>query len=179
MKKILITSILLLFGTIANAANEVEMTKVFNEVRSICPYYLQQCEPHLVISNSLQAVTHKEKNIYISSGLVKLLDEDELRAVMYHEVGHAVLRHTTREANWLVSTTANGNYSKEAYNNLRRTHEYEADRFASYTLKLMNRNNKLSEALFKIVPSQYWGIEFPTHPATTDRVHRIKMIINK
>ena len=94
-------------------------------------------------------------------------------------MGHAVLRHTTREANWLMSVSANKTYTKEAHYNLRRAHEYEADRFASYTLKFTRQPNRLPEALFKIVPPEYWNVEFPTHPSIIDRVHRFKTIINK
>ena len=60
-----------------------------------------------------------------------------------------------------------------------RKHEYEADRFASYTLKFTRRPNCLPEALFKIVPPEYWNVEFPTHPSVIDRVHKIKIIIDK
>ena len=82
-------------------------------------------------------------------------------------------------ANWLVSVSANKTYTKKAHYNLRRTHEYEADRFASYTLKFTRRPNCLPEALFKIVPPEYWNVEFPTHPSVIDRVHKIKIIIDK
>lgn len=182
MKKILKISIgILLFIGLqsANAASLESTQKIFDEARGICKIYLKQCEPHLVISNQWQAVTHKEKDIYITSDLVKALTEDELRAVIYHEVGHAVLRHTTREANWLMSVSSNKTYTKEAHYNLRRIHEYEADRFASYTLKFTRRPNCLPEALFKIVPPEYWNVEFPTHPSVIDRVHKIKIIIDK
>lgn len=172
---ITITVGLVVFAT--NMPNQKEI--VLSEAQGLCRTFLTQCETQVIESDKPFAQTVAGRYIQISSKMGEILTLDEYRSVVYHEVGHVVLRHSQRQANWLISSANSGTFSKEAWIEMRHTHEYEADRFTSYTLLVINKTNKLDSALMKVVPSSLWNITTETHPSINNRIKRINDVKNR
>lgn len=155
-----------------NSATLQEQEDVLLEGRMLCTIFGVRCTTVIDPSTRLFANTDGTNKITISSELGNVLTKDELRAVVYHEVGHASLKHIKKL--WFFLTTQR--FDEQELKALRHKHELEADRFASYVLLVTNQPNELVSALKKIVAPEYLDKETRTHPVTTERIRRIEAI---
>lgn len=155
-----------------NGATLQEQEEVLLEGRMLCTIFGVRCTTVIDPSTKVFANTDGTNKITISSELGNILTKDELRGVVYHEVGHASLKHIKKL--WFFLTTQP--FDEQELRELRHKHELEADRFASYVLLVTNQPNELVSALKKIVAPEHLDKETKTHPATTERIRRIEAI---
>lgn len=132
--------------------------------------------------------------IYVYTGLIKFLDsEDQLAGVMGHEIGHAALRHSTRQMTQLygidlLATLALGNGGqklKELTEGLvglkfSRGHEKEADDYSVSILCGTGYNAAGAAGFFKKIEAKSDGksggtpVFLSTHPAPKNRIENIQ-----
>lgn len=181
IKNILVTILIIeaLLGiamTPAFGATVKERDKVFKEATNLCKIYLKQCSIHYVNYDGMAAQTKYNGNIYISSGFVDKLTEAQLRSVLYHEVGHVVLEHIEKSAQYQYTCNYYNTCNQEAVSNIHRKYEYEADRFAVLVTKFTGKPEGLEGALKIITPPSDMNTTQTTHPSTSDRIREIRRL---
>lgn len=174
----LIVSCLIGFSMIssAQAATLEQQQQILNEGKQLCSIYLVKCEASVVDVEGAGAFTTAKNQIFITKGLANIMNEDEFRAVVFHEVGHAVLRHSQRQASLIARASVAGKLNRKDWIAMRHSHELEADRFASYTLKVLNKPNNLDTALTKLMGTQNLDLKSDTHPTLRTRLIEIGKI---
>ena len=94
----------------------------------------------LLESDTINAFAHIGGYVYLNSGLVKLMDDDELQFVIGHEIGHVLLGHCSKKFTYAVrASEVAGGVGEEmvslAYNAISigysQEDELDADQFAS------------------------------------------------
>ena len=160
----------------AFGATVEEQVKVFNETQQLCKIYRTKCTVDIVKHKELSAQTGPYGRILVSSGMIKRFNENQLRATLYHEVGHVVFRHVETTAEYLYMCNIQRACNKEYFDNMRRQNELQADRFASYVLKFTGKKNELPEALLILTPPDKLNETYPSHPSTAERIERIRRI---
>lgn len=155
------------------AATVEEQQTILNEGKQLCNIYLVKCKASVVDVDGVGAFTTSKNEIFITKGLANIMSEDEFRAVVFHEVGHAVLRHSQRQATLIANASVNGRLNRKDWIEMRHRHELEADRFASYTLKVLNKPNNLDTALIKLMGTQNLDLKSDTHPTLRIRLIEI------
>jgi len=154
-----------------------EKDRVFTEARYLCKVYRTTCNPEVIQDDRLIGETGAYGRIFISTGMIKRFNVHQLRATVYHEVGHVVFRHVEKTSEYLYICGQQRSCNPEYFDEMRRKNEYQADRFASYVLKFTNRRNELPEALLILTPPADTNKTFHSHPSTTDRIKQIRNII--
>lgn len=165
--------------TLAQAATVEEYTQVFNEGISVCKMYNHPCTIKAVPSDSMWAVTMAQGNIQVSTKLLLEMNQPQVRGVVYHEVGHAVLEHIEKTAEYLYDTQRTNSFDKFYYFALRRDFEFQADRFATYLGLFTFKETDLIGALIILTPPEEFYKTQLTHPSTNDRIEQIEKILGR
>lgn len=176
IKKILILGLLLTIGLPTLAVTSIERDDLFREVKMLCGIYGRTCKVTEIQENNLFAETHYGGDIVISTGMLNRMNKSQVRGVLYHEVGHVVLKHVEDMFNYLQECQRYNTCSTSYISAVRRSKEFQADRFATYVLKTTNQPEGLSEALLIITPEKDLYTTHPTHPSTADRINQIRRI---
>ena len=181
MLKRIITCIVtcILTCTLAQAATPVEYEQVFNEATMACKVYRKICTITVVPNNNMFAQTKNDGYIEVSSGLLNRMTQPQVRGVIYHEVGHVVLEHVEKNAEYIYMARYNNNFNKDFYFSMRREHEYQADRFAIYLGLFTFKNADLIGALKVITPVEDYYKEHLSHPSTADRIKAMERILRR
>lgn len=172
---ILITCLLTCSVTV-QAATPEQFVKVASEGKQICKLYRTTCTVRPVAHEKLWAITKPFGEIEISTGMIEKLNEAQLRGVIYHEVGHRVLQHVEKTAEYIYISKYNKTFNQEVLNDFRRKNELQADKFAIYFSLFTLRNIDLKGALLIITPKQDMYITGNTHPSTADRIKNIRRL---
>ena len=150
-----------------------DLDNIVNLARPVCNEHKVICTFRVIDFPRPLAYT-KYNNITLSSKTVEILTEDELRGVVFHEVAHAVLRHSTLGQQYILSIYNKGRQPTEqeikAY---RHKVELEADRYSTILLYQYGYTSKLPEALAKLSNKKY-SEETLTHPSDRDRINNIR-----
>lgn len=162
------------FVSDAQAATLSEQAEVLSQAKQLCNVYLVKCDTRILDTELLQAYTDGKNTITISTAMGNYLTKDELRSVLFHEVGHAAMRHMYRQRMLLEQSRTS--FNLDEWIAMRHRHELEADKFASYNLKFLGFPNRLEEALRKIIRDDMLDSSTKTHPATTERIKIIRQI---
>lgn len=162
--------------TPAFGATKKEQDKVIKEAVTLCKIYLKQCTVHIVKYEGLGAQTRYGGDIYITNSLVEKLTEPQMRSVLFHEVGHVVLEHIEKTAQYQQSCEYYKTCNSEALSTVHRNYEYEADRFAVLVTKFTGKPEGLEGALVIITPKDMFNTTHATHPSTADRIQRIRKL---
>jgi beta-barrel assembly-enhancing protease len=131
--------------------------------------------------------------IYVYTGLIKFLDsEDQLAGVMGHEMGHAALRHSTRQMTQLygldmitsLALGSGGGALRQLTESLvglkfSRGHEKEADEYSVSLLCGTGYNAAGAAGFFKKLESKSDGkggtpAFLSTHPAPANRIENMQ-----
>lgn len=160
----------------AFAVTAEEQIKLFNEAQQLCKLYRTECTVSVVKDNTLAAQTGAYGKIQVSSEMIKRFNENQLRATLYHEVGHVVFKHVETTAEYLYMCNIQRVCNKDYFDNMRRQNELQADRFASHVLKFTGKKNELPEALLILTPPDKINETYPSHPSTAERIERIRRI---
>lgn len=151
-----------------------DLDNIVNLARPVCNEHKVICTFRVVEFPRPLAYT-RYNNITLSSKTIEILTEDELRSVVFHEVAHAILRHSNLGQQYITSI-----YSKKGrqpteqeIKNYRHKVELEADRYSTILLYQYGYITKLPEALAKLSTKKY-SEETLTHPSDRDRINNIR-----
>ena len=176
IKIILSTS--LLIGSIlwlppTKGATIEEQSQIIDEVISLCNYYNTFCSVRIVNDFRYKAYT-KYNDITYSNSLGDLLTKDELRCILFHELGHVLNQHSMKGQ--VIATEYNQQgirLSELDVKQIRHRFEYEAD---STMVKLLVENkkpNRFKEALSKVSKDSNIYQESISHPSTYNRIQNV------
>lgn len=159
----------------------------------------------LIAKNEMNAFTTPGGYIYFFEGLFdKMSSDDEIAAVLAHEIGHCAARHTVKKfqaalgydfvARLVLSSIASdtarqlasissgliANVAMSAYG---RQDEYEADKLGIKYMRLAGYNLDAMIRTFEILKDNSKGPEMPTilrtHPHLDDRIKAIEKEIRE
>lgn len=173
-KIVLIILILILIAPVVFSATQWEAVDIYREATTLCIIYKTKCSITTVPSKYATAITKENGRIEISDKMIALMTKDELRGVLFHEVGHVVFKHVEKNIKYYRHC---GNKCNDIYmENVRKQRELQADRFATYVMKLTGKKEGLSGALLKVTPPKMINKEWSSHPSTADRIKQIRRI---
>lgn len=168
---LLIGSVLWLPPT--KAATISEQAQVIDEVISLCNYYNTYCSVRIV--NDFRNVAYtKNNNITISNTLANNFPKDELRGILYHELGHVLNQHSQKGQIIMQQIqTAGRSITPFEVKQIRHKFEYEADTKATQLLYENKKPEALSDALIRISEGSDRNKDTISHPSTNQRVNNI------
>lgn len=147
-----------------------DLDDITNSTTPICIDHKVICTFRVVQSDIPLAYT-QFNNITLSSKTVSMLSKEELRSVVFHEVAHAVLRHSTIG---ILSIYNKGRQpTQDELKAYRHKAEMDADSYSALLLFQYGYANKLPEALVKLSNKKY-SEESLTHPSDRDRINNIR-----
>ena len=178
IRSILIILILILLAPIVFAIDTVTRDNLFTEVRILCGAYGKVCYPREVKDDDyMWGQTRDNNTIVLSSGLIKNMNEAQVRGVLFHEVGHVVMRHVDRTIDYLYMCKLK--CDPKVIAEMRRRYEYQADRFATFVSIFTHKEVDLEGALIILTPKEEMNTVQDTHPSTADRIKAIQDIRRK
>lgn len=177
MKQLILLA-LILIALPSYAANSLQVEKLFNEAKGLCSLYQKQCNFTVVNYEGMVAQTRYGGEISLSTGIIKAMNEEQLRGVLFHEVGHVVFRHIEIKGDHYYTCMKNHDCNQEYISNMKRQHEYQADRFSTYVCKYGNMRCDLIGALLILTPPKDLHKTHDSHPSTVDRINAIYNILN-
>ena len=158
------------------------MVQIFDRIHRVSHLNDERWQPILIDRDSFNAFTTGGTYIVVHRGLMtQLKDDDEVAAVLAHEVAHTVANHVF-EAQSLQQVTALANSSSSGRDGYRaaftQKNEYEADRIGVLYSALAGYDPMAASRIWK---RQYEaegnrrGLFFQSHPINSDRerVNRI------
>lgn len=150
-----------------------DLDNIVNLARPVCNEHKVICTFRVIDFPRPLAYT-KYNNITLSSKTVEILTEDELRSVVFHEVAHAVLRHSILGQQYILSIYNKGKQpTQDELKAYRHRAEMDADRYSTILLYQYGYTTKLPEALAKLSNKKY-SEETLTHPSDRDRINNIR-----
>lgn len=150
-----------------------DLDNIVNLARPVCNEHKVICTFKVIEFPRPLAYT-KYNNITLSNKTVEILTEDELRSVVFHEVAHAVLRHSNLGQQYILSIYNKGRQpTQDELKAYRHKVELEADRYSTILLYQYGYISKLPEALIKLSNKEY-SKESLTHPSDRDRINNIR-----
>lgn len=150
-----------------------DLDNIVNLARPVCNEHKVICTFKVIDFPRPLAYT-EYNNITLSSKTVETLTEDELRSVVFHEVAHAVLRHSNLGQQYILSIYNKGRQpTQDELKAYRHKAEMDADSYSALLLFQYGYANKLPEALLKLSNKKY-SEESLTHPSDRDRINNIR-----
>ena len=182
MHRLFLTLILLIFIGVppALSATTQEVDELFKEGEAICALVLQKCTfKRLELDLPLASTTFND--ITVVSGVYNRLTKDELRAIIYHEVAHAISDHS--EKGQKVYNHFFEEYKRyptaEELQPIKYKFENEADALAVLMLYGAKKPILLDSALIKVTSAYDNTKASKTHPSVEARVKHIQSLKNK
>lgn len=161
-----IVVLVLIFG-----AKTFPYTLLYMEISNLCREYNDECYVKMNTCDKANAYTDGG-TIYLCREMVNLLNLDELRGVLYHEVSHIILDHPSKMLEYdkqLEGLPKDKKYSLMAQ--YRNESEMEADSLAVELLIEKDKPVKLIQSLHKT--TRYSKQTF-THPSLIQREENIR-----
>ncbi|MCX8602062.1 MULTISPECIES: M48 family metalloprotease [unclassified Gilliamella] len=162
------------------AADNHKLTKRLNAVAKTLPQKANNIALNYKVYIDTQPNAWSTANgcIRVNSGLMKLLDDNELQAVLAHEQAHVALKHTIsliRQAPYIEFTNKANELVILTKEETAQQHEIEAD---NYALQLLVNENIDPQGLVNML------LKIPFHSVTGSTTHpsrskRISNIVNK
>lgn len=180
MRKLILILLIIFLGVSPSlSATTQEVEELFIEGKSICSDFEERCEFKTIELNTPLAYTQYRK-ITIASGIYKHLTKDEVRAILYHELGHALDKHSEQGLAYYNNFYMNnGRYpNAEEMKSFRYEYENKADAIAMYMLLVYKKPFTLDRALIKLEEIYDNGESSNTHPSNQLRINNIKMLEN-
>lgn len=174
----IILSISLLIGSVlwlppTKGATIEEQSQIVDEVISLCNYYNTPCSVRIVNDFRYRAYT-KYNDITYSNSLGDLLIKDELRCILFHELGHVLNQHSMKGQVIVAEYNQQGIRLNELdIKQIRHRFEYEADATMVKLLIENNKPNRFKEALTKVTKGSDIHKESISHPSTYNRIQNV------
>lgn len=173
-----IISISLLIGSVlwlppTKGATIEEQSQVIDEVISLCNYYNTSCSVRIVNDFRYKAYTQYNKITY-SNSIGDLLTKDELRCILFHELGHVLNDHSNKGIMFQNKAYNEGrSLTQDETKQIRHYFEYEADSTMTRLLFENKKPNKFKEAIGKITAGSNIYNESISHPSTFNRIQNV------
>lgn len=151
-----------------------DLDNIVNLARPVCNEHKVICTFKVIDFPRPLAYT-RYNNITLSNKTVEILTEDELRSVVFHEVAHAVLRHSNLGQQYIASMCSKkgGQPTEQEIKSYKHKVELEADSYSTILLYQYGYTTKLPEALAKLSTKEY-SEESISHPSDRDRINNIR-----
>ena len=177
MKNMLAIILMMIFGLLLVAKDkELSDAFIYMEVSNLCREHNTECYVKIDTCDKPNAYTNGG-NIYLCQETVDLLEPDELRGVLYHEVSHIILDHPSKTLEYdkqLECLPKDKKYFLMA--RYRNDRELEADALAVELLIENNRPVTLIQSLHKT--TRYSKQTF-THPSLIQREENIRKAMKR
>ena len=154
------------------------------------------------MSEQINAFAMADGTVRVYSGLMDVMPDDQVLAVMQHEIGHVALRHSYNQMRErLLTDTAFqavgslggtvgdltqsqlGQLAYAAVNaRFSQSDELEADTYAVKSMKKLGRDPYAMKRAIETLQKKAGGGEssfLSTHPSNADRIENIQSVINK
>ena len=178
VRSILIIIILILLAPIVFGITTEQKDKLFTEVRMLCGTYGYICSPQEAKDfKYMWGQTSNGNVIKLSSALLNRMTEEQVRGVLYHEVGHVVFQHVDKTVDYIAM--CGSKCDPQVIAQMRRRYEYQADRFAIFTSIFTRKPIDIEGALLILTPPEKINTTELTHPSTADRIKVIQDIRRK
>lgn len=126
-----------------------------------------------IVQNKLPLAYTRYNNITLSTTAIDVLTRDELRSVMFHEVAHAVLRHSDLSLQYYLSIYDKGRQlTQEEIKTFRHKIELDADTYSTILLYQYGYRSEIPKALEKFNSDN--NKESITHPSNKSRAENIR-----
>ena len=161
-------------------ATRIEVEQVFEEAKPMCLAAMRRCTFRTIEFNAPVAYTQYGE-ITVSSGIYNIMNREEVRGIVFHEVAHAVLRHSEKAQsfyNEFVMINKRPPTSKDI-TEFRHNGENQADAMAVLMLYVGRYPITLDSALAKIVLKYNNGDNCNSHPSAAYRIQHINNIKQK
>lgn len=158
---------------------QCEKEHLFKETEIVCAIFNKPCTVKEVEATHLGARTSAYGNITVTSKLLEVMNEREIRGVLYHEAGHRILEHVEKTSEHLMICKHNNSCNMKYISAMKREYEFQADRFATYLVKTLGIPEGLADALRIITPQEDFNKTHSTHPSTADRIKQIDTIMGR
>lgn len=151
-----------------------DLDSIVNLAKPVCNEHKVICTFKVIDFPRPLAYT-QYNNITLSTKTVEILTAEELRSVVFHEVAHAVLRHSNLGQQYIVNIYSNKGRqpTEQEIKAYRHKVELEADRYSTILLYQYGYTTKLPEALAKLSTKKY-SEESISHPSDRDRINNIR-----
>ena len=151
-----------------------DLDSIVNLAKPVCNEHKVICTFKVIDFPRPLAYT-QYNNITLSTKTVEILTAEELRSVVFHEVAHAVLRHSNLGQQYITSIYSNKGRqpTEQEIKAYRHKVELEADRYSTILLYQYGYTTKLPEALAKLSTKKY-SEESISHPSDRDRINNIR-----
>lgn len=172
----ILTIIILLKPPEGESATIQERQALYKEGTMLCMEHSTSCTIKEFNSPHGNAMT-QYNNIWVSTQMAERLPVNEIRAIMYHEIGHVVLKHSNSGLAFMDRYYKMGRYpTVEEVRKFRHKNEFEADNFASIALRVHNYHNDFDKALMHITTPGEYEYSSNSHPSPKIRIKRIKQL---
>lgn len=162
-----IISFILLFIILLTLPTYGSIPDVLIELETLCSIYQHECKVEVTDNKYPQAYATRDNKVVFTTGIIKMLTENELRSVGYHEVGHIIFNHYKRSDRFY------GNFDFQDNNKaieMRRNHEIESDLFSTYIDFKRGDVPYITTALLKLTSPARMSVATDTHPSTLYRI---------
>ena len=150
-----------------------EQACIIDEVISICNEHNKPCRVDVVRDFRNRAYTRYNEITY-TTNLAESLNKDELRAILYHELGHVLLEHSLRGNAYMEQVYKEGRtLTQTEFKNFRHTFETQADLKAVQLLYLNNKPMVLDKALLRVTEGMNPDEDSVSHPSTNKRIQNM------
>lgn len=152
-----------------------DLDNIVKQAKPLCSLHHIICSFRVIEFSRPLAYTQYNR-ITLSSKTVEILTKDELKGVVFHEVAHAVLRHSEQGQSYIMNVRNSGREpTVEELSRFRYRVEYEADRYSVILLYLYGQRSELPSALGKMSSKSNTEESF-THPSNQDRINKINKL---
>lgn len=177
MKNVLAIILMMIFGLLLVAKDkELSDAFIYMEVSNLCKEYGTECYTKIEYCDKPNAYTNGFY-IFLCQETVDLLEPDELRGVLYHEVSHIILDHQSKISEYDKQLAGLPEDKKRfLMARYRNDSEMEADALAVELLIENNRPVTLIQSLHKT--TRYSKQTF-THPSLIQREENIRKAMKR
>lgn len=185
-----------------DAAQNARLQRLGREIAKVSDRQDYQYTFFLIEEDQLNAFTTPGGRIYVYSGLMEKLNDEQLASVLAHEIGHCAAKHTAKkyqsalgynligslvlgqiasDSTRQLASISSGAIMQLVSSSYSRRDEYEADRLAVKYMQRAGYDPRAVIGAFKVLKANSQGSQVPlmlrTHPYLDDRISAVEQQI--